>query len=263
MAIQYSGGPNVQADFFGDTVANLKAGINTQMIAAGWSSAVSGSGFLLTSGTTPQGLACKCNLQDNGSQVTMQFQNTAGTQLGYTHRLPVAANKRFRVIANPFQVFVFVPLVSQDGSGATMGGVPWVPAFLTSGTTTAFWSLGDDSGDTFRNEFVPNSASSTYVLNVNTQTGGGLGSVRLIGVQSSVTNLGLAGSWFNNSALIVEPMLAWGTNSSAAPVIVGELWDAVLVMQSFPLDLATTFDTHNWTNFTDNSLTGSLYLVTP
>ena len=51
-------------------------------------------------------------------------------------------------------------------------------------------------------------------------------------------------------------------SNNAAPVIVGELWDAALVMQAYQLDLQTNFNGHNYTNITDNSVTGSLFVAT-
>jgi hypothetical protein len=57
-------------------------------------------------------------------------------------------------------------------------------------------------------------------------------------------------------------MLGYGTSNNALPVIVGELWDAALVMQSYQLDLQTNFNSHNYTNITDNNANGSLFVAT-
>lgn len=264
MSIQYAAGTKVKADFFGDTLANLKNAINTNLVTAGWSSVVSGNGFKLTSGLTPQSLQCKVNVLDNGSVVTVQFMDTTEAKLGVTHQCSVAANKRYRIIANQFQFFLFVPSVSAAFNGAVMGGVPWIPAFLRSGTTTAIWSLGDHDGSlTFRNNLVPNAVKSTFITNANIGTGSGTGSLQAMSLLHVNTLYGNGAIWFNNCALIVEPLLAWGPSSAALPVIVGELWDAAIVEQQYQLDISATFDSHNWNNITDNNTAGSLFVVVP
>jgi hypothetical protein len=185
------------------------------------------------------------------------------TQLGVIHTSTPAANKRYQILADPYQFFLYLPNVSTPSSGAIMGGVPWIPAFLQAGTTTAIWSIGDGAGNaTFRNSLAPNSSDTDYQFNANVGSGSGQGSPQLFGVQSNATTLGLAGLWFNNAAIICEPMLGYGTSNNALPVIVGELWDAALVMQSYQLDLQTNFNSHNYTNITDNNANGSLFVAT-
>lgn len=241
----------------------MKNGINTNLSNAGWSSSVVAGGYTLTSALTSQSLQCSIKLLDNGTSVTIQFCNVALTQLGVVHTSTPAANKRYQMIADPYQFFLFVPNVSAPTSGAIMGGVPWIPAFLQAGTTTAIWSIGDGAGsNTFRNSFAPNPTDTDYQFNSAVGSGSGQGAPQLFGVQSNVTSLGLAGLWFNNAAIICEPMLGYGTSNNAAPVIVGELWDAALVMQAYQLDLQTNFNGHNYTNITDNSVTGSLFVAT-
>ena len=262
IAIQYSGGPVLFTNFLGDNIADLKNGINTNLTNAGWSTAIVAGGYTVTSALSPQGLQCSIKLLDNGTSVTIQFCNTALTQLGAIHTTTPAANKRYQIIADPFQFFLFLPNVSTQSSGAIMGGVPWVPAFLQAGTTTAIWSIGDGGSSTFRNSLAPNPSDSDYQFNAFVGSGSGQGSPQLFGVQSNATALGLAGLWFNNAAIICEPMLGYGTSNNAIPVIVGELWDAALVMQAYQLDLQTNFNGHNYTNITDNFAGGSLFVAT-
>lgn len=216
----------------------------------------------MTSALTPQSLQCSVKLLDNGTRVTIQFCNVALSQLGTIHISTPAANKRYQMIADPYQFFLFVPNVSTASSGAVMGGVPWIPAFLQAGTTTAIWSIGDNGSSTFRNSLAPNSGDSDYQFNTSVGSGSGQGSPQLFGVQSNATGFGLAGLWFNNAAIICEPMLGYGTSSNAIPVIIGELWDTALVMQSYQLDLQTNFNGHNYTNITDNNANGSLFVAT-
>lgn len=262
MSIQYCPGIRVFVNFLGDTIADLKNAINTNLVTAGWTSSTISGGFQLTSGTSPQNLVCKVNLLDDGTNVTVQFQDTTGALLGFTHHVRPASNKRFNIIADALQFFVYVPNVSATGNGCVMGGVPWLPAFLTGTTTVAIWSISDESSSlTFRNSLNPAPSACSFIFNSNVATGGGQGSPQLIGVSSSVPSLGLAGLWFNNAAIICEPMLAYGTNPAAIPFIVGSLWDAALVMQPYQLDLQTVFDSHTYTCLTDNNANGSLFVA--
>ena len=59
MAVVLSGGPNVNATFTGATKQNIIDGIETQLLAAGWST-ISGhltTNLLMQTATTPQGLS--------------------------------------------------------------------------------------------------------------------------------------------------------------------------------------------------------------
>jgi hypothetical protein len=64
----------------------------------------------------------------------------------------------------------------------------------------------------------------------------------------------------------VEPLIAWPTSATGGePLIRGQLWDAVVIHDTFAGDTTTTFDSHNWIALTDtdSSDRATLFIVTP
>jgi hypothetical protein len=76
--------------------------------------------------------------------------------------------------------------------------------------------------------------------------------------------------WHDASALMTEPLLAFPnvTQATVSPTesfIRGQLWDAVIIVDTFNGDTVTTFDGHNWISITDNDTTdrATLFVVAP
>jgi hypothetical protein len=93
----------------------------------------------------------------------------------------------------------------------------------------------------------------------------------IISFQSSALHSVSGFRWHDDSAMIVEPLMGWG-----APTLDseckgrGQLWDAVVVTESYPADTTTTIDSHTFYNLTDNNdgnatlpatMRGSVFIV--
>lgn len=65
---------------------------------------------------------------------------------------------------------------------------------------------------------------------------------------------------------MLEPLIAWPTSSTGGePPIRGQLWDSVVIQDTFAGDTTTTFDSHNRIALTDtdSSDRATLFIVTP
>ena len=304
MSLQYSG-TNVN-NTFTNTVGTRREivdGISTNLVSAGWT-IISGSGTgtqLLESATTPspQSLVCRVQLFDPGSGncAQIKFRNAANTksQSNY-HPLFAAASKTWRVIANPYQFFVFSSSSLSAGREFVCGGVPYLPSFLQGVVTECIWSMSNGRSDTdsfnsttFRtnlctglpsasqpNIFVDCNGNSwenfnNYVNNAYT------GWPQLIGQNGSQWTQVVGTStiapykWHDDSVLTYEPLISWGlANYSDESKIRGQLWDAAVVSDAFGADQTTSFDTRNWWVITNGNFgsqgsyaRGSLLVVVP
>jgi len=56
--------------------------------------------------------------------------------------------------------------------------------------------------------------------------------------------------WYNNSYLMLEPVVVWGYQAGTTGRIIGQLWDAVVIRRSVSLDTTASFDTPAHTFFT-------------
>jgi hypothetical protein len=60
--------------------------------------------------------------------------------------------------------------------------------------------------------------------------------------------------WHDGSTLTYEPLIAWGlTGASDEGMIRGQIWDAAMISGEYPADQTTSFDSHNWWVYTNNS----------
>jgi hypothetical protein len=303
MAIQYSG-TNVN-NTFTNTVGTRREivdGISSALVAAGWT-IISGSGTgnqLLECTTTPapQSLVCRVQLFDPGSgncaQIKFRNAPATATQSNF-HPLFAQASKVWRVIANPYQFFVFSTASTSAGREFVAGGCPYIPSFLQGVVTECIWSMGNGRNDTdsycsttFRNNLVtstPNSQPNLWMdvnLNVwenfnNYVTNSYTGWPQLIAQQGAQwtqvvgTSLFAPYKWHDDSLMVYEPLISWGqAGYSDESKIRGQLWDAAIVSDSFGADQTTSFDTHNWWvltngNFGSSGLfaRGSLLVVVP
>jgi hypothetical protein len=303
MSLQYSG-TNVNNTFVNTVGTRLEivTGLSAALVAAGWT-IISGAGTgnqLLESATTPspQSLVCRVQLFDPGSGncAQIKFRNQANTksQTNY-HPLFAQASKTWRVIANPYQFFIFSSASTSVGREFVAGGVPYLPSFLQGVITESIWSMGNGRNDTdsynsstFRNNLITSVSASqpnlwldvnlnqwenfnNYVNNSYT------GWPQLIAqngaqwTQVSGTNLIAPYKWHDDSVLTYEPLIAWGlTGFTDESKIRGQLWDAAVVSDAFGADQTTSFDTRNWWVLTNGNFgsqgvyaRGSLLLVVP
>lgn len=289
MALQYSGLTVVNTTFTTTvgTQQELVNGIASALLSAGWTQVAGSSGGAdqtFKSATTPQGYAIRVRVFNpaTGSCAQLFLHNATGSLTQTTnpmYLLPTAGGT-YRVIANGYQVFIFV-----GGSTTTRtfaaAGVPFVPSFLTGVTTAAGWMHGNATGDTdvtarasFRTVLEFNASAGDLALLYNTtlwaNTGSNAGGGSLVITVGARLTTTIGYRYSDGSALIVDPLIAWGLASSTAEVqVVGQLWDAAVITEAFTADVTATFDSHNWWNLTSNNIgtgttaRGSLFLVVP
>lgn len=152
-------------------------------------------------------------------------------------------------------------LAASVGNGVyTTGGVcgkigaEIAEAFFTSGTGNnqpLFRGGGGGALSADTNTFYTALNGSTQI-----HTGsGGTGTLRFITPVSAGYPLE-ALVWYNGTALVTEPFLAWGTGLSTTGGINTQLYNTTILMKAYTRDTLGTMDSHSWFNLTDNN-TGS------
>jgi len=271
MSIPLSG-INFTTDFtFASGVgADLITEFNTALVAAGWSSVAAGSGFDLTSGTTPQGLSVVIEVR----------QAVANTHLGATFKdastspfeFIVGRLGDYRVVASPFQFFMYI-LGRADSTaagglpGELMGGVPFIPSFLAGSTSETWWARGSGrSGSLITNTFrttVVATGQAAWCFNgqvaeaaLNSQN------PVLIPPRSVAQPTLTEFVWYDGSVLDSEALIAYGKTSAASSRRVpGLLWDTVLIWDEFTIDDEQTFGGYTWTNLTIDTAIPSIWII--
>ena len=300
MPIQYAGGTNVNNTFANSGSATRREivdGLVTELATAGWTT-ISGAGtgdVIMESATTPQSLKMRVRILDPGSGTCAQIKirNASGSLVQTTSlHLRPENSKTWRVIANRYQCFIFVP-----GSTAARNfagfGVPYLPANVSSLLYECIWGWGSANSDgdsTSRPHFRTHlgatanfsTASMCFITNgamwenpdSTNKSYTEIGLPQLIYPQSA--NLNQAGSatgyrWHGDKAPMFEPYIGWGQTSSIDEGKVrGQLWDSVISLEQYAMDATATFDTRNWWNLTDVNAgvsivsgRGSLWVVAP
>lgn len=294
MAIQYSGLTIYNNTFTCTTGTRQEIvnGIATALLAAGWSQVAGtpgGADQTFKSMTTPQGFDIRIRVLEPGSGNCAQLflHNATGslTQTTNPMYLLPSVGAVYRVIASGYQFFILQPGLTTVRTFAC-GGVPYVPSFLTSGaspTTAIGWLISNAQSDTdatvrssFRTILACISADVAFLYNGNlwSSFGAGIGTPTLVvpvsAVQQTWTPGGSDFNFSDGSALIVDPLIAWGpTGITATGVVMGQMWDAAVITDSFTADTAAAFDSHNWFNITGSNVgtnviaRGSLFVVVP
>jgi hypothetical protein len=262
--------------------------INTSGTQSGTHTAV--CACRMQSAVTAWGVSAKVLISDIAANcLNFTITNTAytltGSQNGNAGAFLLPANTFvFRIVANKYQAFVF-RAATTPARGFVAFGTPYVPSFLQTGLTEAAWcggNAGQDSSSSiltsFRTQltwYAPSVAqgNSTQLWNTNIvdlgNTSSSQGAPNIFFLTSPAGNnaTGQTGyHWADASAHMAEPLIGWATSSgSAEPLIRGELWDAVVIEDTFAGDTTTTFDSHNWIGITDNNGTqkATLFIVTP
>jgi hypothetical protein len=269
--------------------------LETELLAAGWTT-VSGSGtgnLLMQSALSPPGqdLQMRVRFKDNsGNCVTGSIENVAGslasgnsTTQGF-HLLP-AASKQWIFTHNKYQVFVRTPVVTAAREHISFG-IPYLKESLRGYVYEAIWALGNaisDTDTTVRTTFrtrltsaggASNRGAWASITNGNMwqsyadATSPGRGVLRPM-TSHPGTDTPAAYSWFDDSADIYTPEIAWAlTAVSGTAKYAGQLWDAFVTTESFTGDVTTTLDGHNWIALTASNTgaagfaRGTLFLVT-
>lgn len=279
MSIQYSGSAH-STSFVASTKQDIINGIETALLAAGWTT-ISGhltTNLVMKSATTPQGLAMRINVKDNGNTcAVVSIQGASGTPAalnGTANGAQLLPPDTFKVICNAYQAFVFTASPTGVRKFAAWG-VPFVPSFLTPPSDLC-WLMGNAVSDTdtslkasFRNSPSSDSFSGLYPLTQaiigtsvvidsgvgNQSEGIALCTISLFNRVSSDLGVEAPPVWSDAEAILYDALIGWGINQTLAEQasrIRGQLWDACCIAAAVPGDTPTTFDTHNWIAVTDN-----------
>lgn len=280
MAIQYSGGAIVNNATVCNNKADLCAAIDTGLQAAGWTvtTHTSSTDNIYESALTPAGNQIKVRVWDNGVNcVNLRMMNTAETiSQSNACYLYVTTSTTYTVIACKYQFAIFVP-GSVSSRNFVIASALYIPPFLvTLGLTTSAFIMGNGNSDTdtsnttgsFRTSLTSR-GSATFtpaqgwnLLNATTMeyngltdnTNANIGLPALATFQSAAID-GIAGyRWHDNSAMIVEPLIAWGTPTITTEAkLRGQLWNSFVATESYPADLTTSVDSHTYYNLTQSN----------
>jgi hypothetical protein len=288
MAIQYPAGSRLNATFAGDTKALIRDGIETNLLAAGWTT-VSGSGsadLIMQSGLTPQNLQIRARFRDTGiASLRGSIQDVAGSFVGTVDgpgnsgcHLQPAAGRIYRIVANQYQFFVFTAPVTLNGQYIA-GGVPYLPPHLAGIINQAAWMhsnaqhVTDIAGpnESFRATLcVKNGYQYTFVNTNFWQAQGSLNAIGQHAMQAHYSPYGSASAyrWHDDSAFVYDALISWGlTGLGDEGKVRGQLWDAFLATESYTGDVTTSYDGHNWIVLTHNNTAsvarGSIFLCIP
>jgi hypothetical protein len=284
MTIQYAGYPIVNTTFTqsAGTRAELATWIQTQLVAAGWTLAVSGTNdYKLNSAITPQNLQMRVRVYDagTGNSTRIKVSNVTEAKIqSQDHWLAPAVSKVWRFIGNKYQFFVMTP-GNSAGREFFLGGVPYLPPFLTGIITECMHSHSNSQNDSntqanssFR---VAPTIGPISSYNPGTQfslvngsmydiygPGGGYGGwLKLANLPAwadpVVALQTYAYRWHDLSFSVVEVLLAWGaTTVTDEPLIRGQLWDSIWINEAFTADATISFDGRTYWGITSSN-TGS------
>lgn len=273
MPIRYAGGTIVNTTFTlsgAPTRQEIVTALQTHLTTAGWSVITGGgtSDVVLQSATTPENLAMRVRVYDPGvgNCARVKLRNAAGTvsQTGDMFLQAVgAAGRVYRIIANKYQAFVFVPGDISTARTFACWGALALPTHLNAVITEGLWGQGNGISDTdvvnhrgFRQnlDMQQINQSQWYGL-VN----GNVFEYNALSSGASVGRPGLAGlmkagisdisgfRWHDNSAFLYDPILFWGLTAEGDEAKGrGQIWDCVLSTEQYTADLTTTFDGHDW-----------------
>jgi len=298
-ATTYHGGANVNTTFVSSSKQNVIDGIQTALTSAGWIT-ISGGGttnLLMQSSMSPasQNLRTRVRVKDNGNTcAVVSIENVSGSKAGSNSsvlggQLLPGTTKTWRVIANKYQAFVFVP--SGANAREYVGfGVPYIPTFLQGTIYEAAWMQGNAASDSdtairgsFRsglNSWWNTNGSGNYQCLVNNSIfdsgndgnsyAGTLG-LQAMGSSNNQTTTSQYYRWHDGSAFIYDAVLMWGTPTRSDEAKGrGQLWDCFISSESYTVDTTVaSFDSHNWWNLTNNNNgsgtqpRGSVFIVVP
>ena len=280
MPIQYATGTKINTTTVVNDKATLCSAIDTALQAAGWTvtTHTSATDNIYQSLVTPQSNQIKIRVFDGGgNSVRIRMMNTTQTiSQADSCYLYATTSTPYTVIANQYQFFIFVP-GSVSSRNFVMGSALFLPPNLvTMGLTTAAFIQGNATSDTdvtnltgsFRTALTTRGFASAApgngwtILNATAVEYSGLSTdayqhqgLPVLAVLQSAAIDAISGyRWHDDSALIMEPLIAWGTptlNDEAK--LRGQLWDSFIATESYPADLTTSVDSHTYYNITESN----------
>jgi hypothetical protein len=299
VAIQYITGTRINTLTTISTKSDLMTAIDSALTGASWTitTTTSSTDKIYQSVSSPQSNQIKIRVWDDGVSTCLRIRmmNNAQTiiQTDSCYLLP-ATSTQYRCIVNPYQFCIFVP-GSVSSRNFVFGSALYLPTNLVSmGVTTAAFIMGDGGSDTdasnsrgsFRTSLTSRgfsgaspsqawaivNATAVEVSNASVDSDPHPGLITLVCLQSAATHAISGYRWGDDSALLVEPLVAWGTpNIDSDAKIRGQLWDSFVSTESYPADVSALVDTHTYYNLTESndgfdtlpaSMRGSLFVVT-
>lgn len=296
MAIQYAGGTLVNTSTSVSDKAGLMTAVDSALTTAGWTvtTNTSSTDKIYQSALTPEDNRIKVRVWDGGGNcLRFRMMNVAETisQTDSCYLHPVASTT-FQIIANQYQFVIFVPGSISTRNFVVASALYIPPHLVAMNLTTCALILGDGGSDSdasnargsFRTSltsrglsgFAPSQGWS--ILNSTAVEYNGLSSdssahpglPSLVCFQSTAIHSVTGYRWHDDSALIVEPLVAWGAPGiDNEGKIRGQFWDMLIATESYPGDVTATIDSNTFTNLTDNndgsdtlpaSMRGSLFV---
>ncbi len=270
----YSGTTIVDDTVDGSTRLTIATDIKDALVAAGWTIASSSTGdWKLDSETAPtSGTVMRVRVFDpgSGSCAKIRISNVGETTMpsNDVFLLP-GTGKTFRIIANAYQAMVVVPGSVSTPRNFAFFSMPYVPTDLVGSITELGISMGNgysDSDTTLRGSwrtFNLTSGTGNAFLNGNAWScfgdsngGGNIKFHCLCENASQVNTAGGIARWHDDSYVINEPLVSWGSTSYTSGVegkIRGILWDALVTSAPLTADEEFTYDGHDWFVVTDNN----------
>jgi hypothetical protein len=299
MAIQYAGGTIVNTLTTVTSKATLFAAIDSALTGAGWTITTVNSSVdkIYQCAATPQSNQIKVRVFDPGGGTTsiclrmLNVGQTLSQSVGCFLFPSTSAN--YRIIADQYQFLIFVPGSVSSRNFCMASAIYLPPNMVTYGVTTAAFIMGDGQSDTdtsntvgsFRTSlnsrglvgYAPSqgwSILNSTAVEYNAVAADGsahTGFPSLVCFQSTAMEAITGYRWVDNSALIVEPMICWGTPGyNNEGKLVGQLWDSFIATESYPADATALVDSHTYYSITSNnggnttlpeSMRGTLFVV--
>lgn len=302
MAVQYSGGPIVNATFTATTRLSIVDNLKNQLVNANWTATGSSGDWVVTSASTPQSLQACVRLIDPGSGncATVTVRNAGGSLISTGKLFVYPSGNDFRIIANPYQFFMMednAPTATNRRDFAACG-CPWVPTFplITEAiwSSSRCWNDGTNAGFTgFREALTHNSNITANTANYTTILNGSMYEVVATALSNDpgilslrvghsadfcadsidgAAGVGSGTTWFDGTILMDTPYLVWAQADATTDTgtINGVMWDAVVVEGAYNYGDTFTFDSKTWFAIThsntpasgDNNPGGTLFVRT-
>ena len=273
MGAVYSGGPITTGNFTGDSINAIVEGWRTKMLLSNWTDVSGGVGDrTMRSVATPQGLQCECRAYDNGGGATaarFRFRNVGGGITGNDMFFSpnLARVPTVRIIANPYQFFLFYPDVLNSLNTFAAGGCPSIEDFQAGLVSDCIWSQGNGPADavgaftaqSFREwgcNRYSNAGHWALYNNFECEGTGNIGCQRITYHQPvdnpANSSVSYPAVWGETMEAVKDPArIAWGpTGITVASRVFGPIWDAVAVGDAYPAGVQSTFDGHTFENIT-------------
>jgi len=288
MATQFAGGTYVNTTITSDgTINTMITAMQTQLTTAGWTVSSGGgtNNVLMKSAASAYPLQIQMRFKNNsGTSMQISLADTTNTYLGGNtttngiHIYPNTTGTIFRILATQYWFCLMQTSVYATARTFAYGGIIYVPSFIT-GVTNAAILIGNsltDASATLPNSWrqypciTQNTAPNFQVLwntslwdNANNEWNsiGYAGCPQLM--CTCVTAFGTGGTlvsslpfgcrWASGADLTFDGYITWGqTTGTDEPMIRGQLYDSLGILDPYNGDTTSTFGSHTWYNIMNN-----------